>query len=108
MKKYAKIALIIVATCSMSGATNRFFKAEAENLIIEQEELIEPITSEQGLQISAKAAFLMDYGSETAIYSLNEKKHLPIASMCKIMTLLLSFEALERGDLLIDEEVCIS
>ncbi len=108
MNNYAKIALIIAATCSMSGAVNRFFKAKAENFMIEQERVIEPVTSEQGLQVRAKSAFLMDYGSETAVYTLNEKRHLPIASMCKIMTLLLSFEAIERGDLHIDEEVYIS
>ena len=108
MNKYAKMALIIAATCSMSGAVNRFYKAKAEGIEIEQEEVIESATSKQDLQVRAKSAFLMDYGSETAIYTLNEKKHLPIASMCKIMTLLLSFEALECGDLQIDEEVCIS
>ena len=108
MNKYAKMALIIAATCSMSVAVNRFYKAKAEGIEIEQEEVIESATSKQDLQVRAKSAFLMDYGSETAIYTLNEKKHLPIASMCKIMTLLLSFEALECGDLQIDEEVCIS
>ncbi len=61
-----------------------------------------------GLQIQAKASYIMDYGTKTVIHEQNERTHLPIASMCKIMTLLLSFEALDAGELTLDEEICIS
>lgn len=60
------------------------------------------------LGIQAKAAYLMDFGTQTPIYSKNETTRLPIASMCKIMTLLLSFEALEAGNLELDEQITIS
>ena len=57
---------------------------------------------------TGKAAYLCDYESGTAVYQREEKKHLPIASMCKIMTLILSFEAVENGTLAYDEEITVS
>ncbi len=65
-------------------------------------------TKSQGLEIRAKSAYLMDFGTETAVFSQKEREHLPIASMCKIMTLLLSFEAIERGEMRFDEQLCVS
>jgi len=60
------------------------------------------------LKIRAKSAYLMDFYSGTPVYSQNEKEHLPIASMCKIMTLILTFDAIHAGTLEIDEEVIVS
>lgn len=60
------------------------------------------------LQIKAKSAYLIDYATGTVIYSENEKTHLPIASMCKIMTLLLSFEAIDAGIIDLNEEITVS
>ncbi len=57
---------------------------------------------------ACKAAYCCDYGTGTAIYAKEETKRLPIASMCKIMTLLLSFEAADRGELSYDEMITVS
>ena len=59
-------------------------------------------------KLPCKAAYLCDYESGTKVLSENEDRRLPIASMCKIMTLLLSFEATERGELSFDEQIVIS
>ncbi len=55
-----------------------------------------------------KAAYLCDYESGTVAYAQNETERLPIASMCKIMTLLLSFEAADAGALSYDEMIPVS
>ncbi len=55
-----------------------------------------------------KAAYLMDYGTGTVIYARNENERLPIASMVKIMTAMLTLEAVERGDVTLDDDVTIS
>lgn len=55
-----------------------------------------------------KSAYSCDYGTGTVIYAKEETKRLPIASMCKIMTLLLSFEAADRGELDYGETVTVS
>ena len=65
-------------------------------------------TENTGLTTQAKAAYLMEYGTKTPIYAFKETERLPIASMCKIMTLLLSFEAVEEGLVSMEEEICVS
>ena len=59
-------------------------------------------------KIESKSAYLADYNSGTVVYEKNAAEHLPIASMCKIMTLLLSFEEIDLGNLLFDDDVTIS
>lgn len=66
------------------------------------------VFAENHLDIQAKSAYLMNYDTGTCVYALNETKRLPIASMCKIMTLTLCFEAIDQGNLTFDEEICIS
>ena len=60
------------------------------------------------LDIESKSAYLIDAHSGMVVYSKNETKRLPISSMCKIMTLLLCFEAQNDGKFSIDDEVVIS
>ncbi len=57
---------------------------------------------------SCKAAYSCDFETGSVIYAMEETKRLPIASMCKIMTLLLSFEAVDSGDLTYGEMITIS
>ena len=59
-------------------------------------------------QISSKSAYVIDSETQTVIFNKEENKRLPIASMCKIMTLLLYFEAQDRGEITIDEQIKIS
>ncbi len=55
-----------------------------------------------------KAAYVCDAATGTVTFEKDAEKHLPIASMCKIMTLLLTFEAADRGELSYEEEVPVS
>ncbi|MGN1052311.1 MAG: D-alanyl-D-alanine carboxypeptidase family protein [Candidatus Scatosoma sp.] len=64
--------------------------------------------SEDELARYAKSAYLYETHSRTAIFSKEETKCLPIASMCKIMTLLLCFDAIDAGDLSMEETVTVS
>ena len=73
-----------------------------------QEECISVGAKETGLSTQAKSAYLMEFGTQTPIYANKETERLPIASMCKIMTLLLSFEAVEEGNISMEEEICVS
>lgn len=57
---------------------------------------------------NSKAAYACDWNSGTEIYASNPTKRLPIASMCKIMTLLLCFEAERDGKISFDDEITIS
>lgn len=64
--------------------------------------------AEPDLNFSSKSAYLMDADSKTVVFKQNETKRAPIASMCKIMTLLLSFEAIDAGELSLDESITVS
>ena len=55
-----------------------------------------------------KSAYLVDYATGELLYARNENERLPIASMVKIMTSLLTFEAAERGDISLDDDVEVS
>ncbi len=57
---------------------------------------------------SAKSVYLIDWGTQSVIYERNANKKLPIASMSKIMTTLLTLEAVEQGRLNYDDIVVVS
>ena len=62
----------------------------------------------QPLTITSREAILLDADSKTVIFKQNEKEKRPIASMCKIMTLLLCFKEIDAGRLSFDEEIVVS
>lgn len=62
----------------------------------------------QGPEISAPSAVLMEASTGTVIYEKNSHEQLRPASVTKIMTLLLIFEALERGEITLEQEVTTS
>lgn len=66
------------------------------------------VSVDDSLNVQGKSAYLMDYNTQTVMYSYKETERLPIASMCKIMTLVLCFEAIDEGIIHLDEEVRIS
>ena len=55
-----------------------------------------------------KATYVCEAESGTAVAAQRETERLPIASMCKIMTLLLAFEAADAGELSLEESVAVS
>ena len=59
-------------------------------------------------EFNVKSAYLTDYLTGTVLYAKNEEERLPIASVTKIMTSLLVFEALEAGKISYDEMVTVS
>ncbi len=58
-----------------------------------------------GFAAGCKAAYACDFASGTPVYEKECEKRLPIASMCKIMTLLLSFEAADAGEIAYNEQI---
>lgn len=62
----------------------------------------------QGFDTSAGVAVLMEASTGQILYAKNADVPRPPASITKVMTLLLAFEALERGDLDWDETVIVS
>ncbi len=104
MKKKTKIITILLSSAFVFGAIGKagycFMENKTEVCFAEQ--------TVSGLNVAAKSAYVMESGTGTALYQKNENKRLPIASMCKIMTLLLTFEAIDNGVLTMEDEVSVS
>lgn len=58
--------------------------------------------------VNCKSAYLCDYNSGECIYKHNETLRLPIASVCKVMTLNLCFEAIAQGKLDPQTQITVS
>lgn len=107
--------LLITAVVSMP----QIIFGEEENAADSQPELIDtgapgkdiPDPDEkQGLNlgIAAKSAVLLDAGSGTFLYEQNSHEKLPPASITKIITMLLVLEAIDRGQISLQDKVTIS
>ncbi len=75
--------------------------------------LILPFTSfakeeDIGVTITSKSAILMDSESKRVMFEKDADKKLPIASVTKVMTLLLTFEAIDSGLIKMDEKITAS
>ncbi|NKX44424.1 D-alanyl-D-alanine carboxypeptidase family protein [Roseicyclus persicicus] len=62
----------------------------------------------QGYETEATAAYVIDHGTGQVLFSRNADVPLPPASMSKLMTLLMAFEALRDGRLTLDTRVPVS
>lgn len=62
----------------------------------------EPLTPE------VKSSILMEASTGTVLYEQNPDEHLPIASVTKIMTMLLIMEQIDSGALKFDDMVTVS
>ncbi len=93
MKKIYSVIFVLIAFILTMGCFTGFYNTFAD-------------TSE--FHAKSKSAYLIDYKTNTVIYSKNELEHLPIASMCKVMTLLICFDALQNKQISLDETVIIS
>lgn len=107
MKKIVKWILGLSLICSVKNNLN--VKNFLDSTLTEVYEQSVAVSAKNiDLSLSAKSAYLMDYDTQTVMYSENETKRLPIASMCKIMTLILSFEAIDSGIISANEEIVVS
>lgn len=62
----------------------------------------------ENANINAKSAVLMDANTGTLLFEMNKDERLPPASVTKIMTLLLVFEALENNVIKLDDILQVS
>lgn len=98
MKKimFSLIGVLLIAGILVKTAVPAFVSAH------DIQETTAPITQ------SSKAAYAMDADTKTVIYAHNENTRLPIASMVKIMTLLLCYEEIDNNRLSYDDNITVS
>lgn len=68
-------------------------------------ETFNQIQNKTQLSLNSEAAILMEEDTGTILYTKNEHEKLRPASVTKVMTILLIMEALERGDIKLEDKV---
>lgn len=102
-------ALILVGVMVLLLLNPIAIKAESWKTSQTKEEVVEVInTTDTQLDISSVSAVLIEGSTGTIIYEKNKDERLKPASITKIMTLLLIFEALEAGKIKLTDEVSVS
>ncbi len=66
------------------------------------------LNTNSALTVGCKSAYLMDFDSGECIYKQNEKVRVPIASVCKVMTLTLCMDAVNSGKLALTDKITAS
>ena len=103
-----------VSVRASEGGTVLYDEDSGENLsaLLSEDDTAWPTVAvpdaAQGLAVNAKGAVLMEQGNGAVLYEKGAREHLPIASVTKVMTLLLVMEAIEDGRLKWDESVTCS
>jgi len=98
MKKSILYLLLTVFAAVMfinSGLPNMAFALNKNNNLSE-------------ISISAKSAYLIDFASGEVIYEKNSNERLPIASMTKLATLSVVFDAINKSALKLEDDVIVS
>lgn len=101
MKKiFSLLICIILSLCSATcpaRASNLYFSVEADEA-----------DTDVDLGLTARAVCLMEASTGQIIYSYNESEQLSPASITKIMTLILIFDAIHSGKISLEDEVTTS
>jgi len=67
-----------------------------------------PVFAEEAVPIKAQSAILMEASTGEILFEQNPNEHLPIASVTKVMTMLLIIEAINSGKITMQDKVTAS
>lgn len=101
MKKLGYVVTMLLVLCIVIGPFNTASAAYAE----EKNKASTGTAAALDLAPGARSAVLLDAGTGTIIYEKNSHDKLPPASITKIMTMLLTVEALDEGRLQLTDKV---
>lgn len=66
------------------------------------------VYADEGLEFQSNSAILIDYNSGDVLFEQNADDKVPVASIVKLMTILLTFEEIEKGNLSLNENLISS
>ena len=64
--------------------------------------------SEYVPETNTKASILIDMWSNQILYEKNSTERMPVASIVKLMTIMLTFESVDAGSISLDDKVMVS
>lgn len=122
--RYRKIAFLLTACLIFTLMPCAVFAGDDEAVDIIDDSAIDVLSSAEevvptvlptsitggavGMTVDAKSAILIDAGSGTVLFDQNSHDRLPPASVTKVMTMLLIMEAIDRGQMSLEDKVTIS
>ncbi|MBP3389966.1 MAG: D-alanyl-D-alanine carboxypeptidase [Clostridia bacterium] len=92
MKRFLVFAFLLVVLCACLANGNMPIK----------------IFAEENFRVNAKSAILVDYASGEVLLGQNIDTKLEIASMVKLMTIYLTVNAVENGEISLDDTLTVS
>ena len=102
----AMLCVAMIALCATPCAAVNWYQADpygyGEALVTET------AADPSALSLDCRAALLMEPQTGRVIYEKNSDERMPEASITKVMTMLLVFEALDSGAITMDDEVVCS
>ena len=110
MKKRTVTILLCLALVLFSVLRAYAETDSAEMVPAENQPAVQAITpaGTRDFDLPCQAAILVDEDSGTVLYEKNADEQRPIASITKVMALLLTFQALEEGKIHLDDVVPVS
>ena len=101
IKKLLAVMLICIQTLQFSMVPNVLAEETATTPGTEQ-------TSDTAVEVTAPSAILMEMTTGTVLYEKDADTARPPASVTKVMTMLLIFDALAEGKIQLEDEVTTS
>lgn len=99
------LAMLMAGTVAAEERPTRMYDTASG----ESEEMLSVMTAAPAsLSVNAKSAILMDIAGGTVLFEQNSDEPLPIASVTKVMTLLLVMEAIDDGRIALNDTVTVS
>ncbi len=102
MKRIICFVLALFITFSFASA-----ELLSEDYVFE-EDILTATDADSSLAPNCKSALLMEFSSGKVLFEKNIDEKLPIASVTKVMTLLLVMEAIDSGALKLEDSVTVS
>lgn len=96
--------VVAILLCAFLCVQNVYAMPENGRILYEEGEAEEPA----GFSVSAETAVIMEASTGKVLFEKEADKELPPASVTKVMTLLLIFDAIERGQIKLEDSVTTS
>ncbi|MBQ2933365.1 MAG: D-alanyl-D-alanine carboxypeptidase [Clostridia bacterium] len=110
MKKILVIIMCVAMACSLNVSLQAAVSSECDisDINIPIDSTVTDAAIGTKLDIKAKSAILMEVNTGKILYEMNADEKLPPASITKIMSLLLIMEAIDRGELSVEDVITAS
>lgn len=107
--QFLAATLALTTVCGISNMGSAVKVTAPETTLTVTQEAATPTTNfPNAPKITAKAAFLLEANSGKILFAQNADSHLPIASMTKVATLGVIYQALAEGKITMDDTVMVS